>query len=359
MRTIGIVKWMLPCAAFLIAGCDSNNDNNDPPQRLKETRLVSDQSNVGAAVTDPNLVNAWGLAFNPTNGFIWVSDAETGLATVYQPDGTIVPLVVTIPTPNGVSPPSSPTGQVFNSSSGFMGDKFIFSTENGTIAGWQANSTAALRVPNSTTGAIYKGLAIATQNGTTRLYATDFHNGKVDTFDSNYAPVALSNGFVNSAIPAGFAPFGIQAVGTTIYVTYAKQDADAEDDLRGVGNGFVAVYDFDGKLQNTLISNGLLNSPWGIAVAPADFGNLSNQLLIGNFGDGRINAYDRTSGAFLSTVQDESGAPLFIDGLWALEFGTDVAGESHNQLFFTAGPGAETHGLLGRLDIAPASGSGQ
>jgi uncharacterized protein (TIGR03118 family) len=362
MRAVRAAKWVLPYIALMAIGCGDDNNNNDPPQRLKETLLVSDQPDAGATTTDPNLVNAWGLAFNPA-GPIWVADNGTGLATVYTAEGQIVPLVVTIPTPPVVvattpgapTAPShsAPTGAVFNSTNGFQGDKFIFSTEDGTIAGWQANNTATLRADKSASGTRYKGLAIAAQNNIPRIYATDFHNGKVDVYDGNYGLLTLTNGFTNPAIPAGFAPFGIRAIGEAIFVTYAKQDTDAQDDVAGAGNGFVAVFDFDGKLQTTLISNGLLNSPWGIAVAPSDFGNLSNELLIGNFGDGRINGYDLKSGSLVSTVQDTNGAPLVIDGLWSLLFGNDTAGAAHNQLFFTAGPNMESHGLLGRLDLAP------
>jgi uncharacterized protein (TIGR03118 family) len=305
---------------------------------------------------DPNLVNPWGLAFNPA-GPIWVANNGTGTATVYNAQGVPfpigTPLIVTIPPQSTGTPPSSPTGQVFNPTSGFMADKFIFSSENGTIAGWQAGTAAVTRADNATSMAVYKGLALALRNNVPRLYATDFHNGKVDVYDTGYNKITTSGGFADAMIPAGFAPFGIMANGSAIYVTYAKQDATAKDDVAGAGNGYVDLFDFDGVLVKRLVAKGALNSPWGLALAPSDFGSLSQALLVGNFGDGKINAYDPASGAFLMGAIGSNGSPLVIDGLWALVFGPDVAGAAHNQLFFTAGPNDEMNGMLGRLDFVP------
>ena len=332
------------------------------PKKVVRTVLVVDQlpdAGVGNGpdgplmpTVDPNLVNPWGVAFNPT-GPLWVADNGTGLSTVYGPQGQIQTLVVTIPPPTGGTPPSAPTGLVFNPTSSFLGDKFIFSSEDGTISGWQTGTTAVTRADNATAHTVYKGLALALRNNVPRLYATDFHNGKVDVYDAAYTKITTTGGFIDPNLPTGFAPFGIQAEGAAIFVTYAKQDANAEDDVKGVGNGFVDVFDFDGVLTKRLISGGALNSPWAIALAPNDFGNLSHDLLVGNFGDGHINAYDPVSGAFSSGVVDTTGAPLIIDGLWGLTFGNDTAGAAHNQLFFTAGPDDEMHGMLGRLDFVP------
>jgi uncharacterized protein (TIGR03118 family) len=318
-----------------------------PPPPSPVYQVIS----TGDVTIDPNLVNAWGLAFAPT-GAIWVASAGTGLGTVYDASGQISSIVVTIPPAAGGAPTSSPTGLVFNATGGFQNDAFIFATENGTIAGWQAGSAAVTRVDNAGSGAVYKGLAIASQNDTPRIFATDFHNAKVDVFDTTYTRRGAP-GFVDPALPAGFAPFGIQAIGTSIYVTYARQDAAGEDDVKGEGNGYVDVYDFDGVLLTRLVTQGVLNSPWAVAMAPADLGVFSELLLIGNFGDGRIHAYDPDTGALLGTATDASGRPIEIDGLWALVFGNDSSNAARNQLFFTAGPGGERHGALGRLDFIP------
>jgi uncharacterized protein (TIGR03118 family) len=320
--------------------------------KLAETDLTSDGTN--AANQDANLVNAWGLAFNPM-GFVWISDNHTGKATVYDATGKSLGLVVTVPAPTGGTPPSAPTGQVFNGvTADFKGDSFIFSTEDGTVSGWSAGTSATLRVDHSAAGTVYKGLAILANGGASYLYATDFHGGKVEVFDGNYAAVTLAaSAFSDPSVPAGFAPFGIQTVGNQLVVTYAKQDAAQHDDVAGPGNGYVALFGFDGTLLKHLVSQGALNSPWGVALAPASFGAASAMLLVGNFGDGKINAFDPMSGQLVAAFTDATGTPIAIDGLWALQFGTGATGEAGNQLFFTAGPGGESHGLFGRLDLVP------
>jgi uncharacterized protein (TIGR03118 family) len=299
---------------------------------------------------DTNLVNAWGLAFNPA-GPIWVANAGMGLATVYDSAGQILPVVVSVPPGATNLEHSEPTGLVFNPTVDFVGDKFIFATEDGTIAGWQAGTEAVTRIDNSASSANYKGLAMATLNDVTRIYATDFHNRRVDVWDAQYE-TSVPPAFVDPDMPTNYAPFGIHAVGSTLYVSYAKQGDGAVDDDPGEGRGFVDVYDFDGVLLQRLITGGALNSPWGMAMAPADFGTMSGTLLVGNFGDGRINAFDTATGALLGTALDTAGNGLVIDGLWAIVFGNDTAGAAHNQLFFTAGPNDENDGVLGRLDIA-------
>jgi uncharacterized protein (TIGR03118 family) len=303
--------------------------------------LVSDQPG-HARITDPNLVNAWGLAAGPATP-LWVSDAETNVASVYSgavggSAPMIVPLVVKVPG-------GKPTGQVFNGSSAFDGAHFIFSSEAGRITAWTSGMSAQTK--KTTRGAIYKGLAIAGH----RLYATDFHGGRVDVFDGNFNRVAHP-GFRDRRIPDGYAPFGIQALGGRIYVTYAKQDADAEDDVGGRGRGFVDVYSPNGQLRRRLVKRGRLNSPWGLARAPSNFGAFSGDLLVGNFGDGAINAYSRRTGAFRGRLRAPSGRPIAISGLWGLRFGNGVFGD-RNALVFSAGPADETHGLLGV--ITPAS----
>src|SRR5213594_1298752 len=260
-----------------------------------------------------------------------------------------------------VSVPSAPTGVVFNGGTGFAVSngtatapaRFIFATEEGTILGWSpavAPTQAVVAVDNSAGGAIYKGLAIAGTAAGDRLYATNFHAATVDVFDAAFHPVL--GGFTDAALPPGYAPFGVRHLGGTIYVTYALQDADKHDDVAGVGHGFVNAFDTEGNLLRRVASTGRLNSPWGLAVAPSDFGTFSGNLLVGNFGDGHINAFDprRFQGNGQLRQQGElhaaDGPPIAIDGLWALAFGNGAAAGPTNALFFTAGPFGEQHGLF-------------
>jgi uncharacterized protein (TIGR03118 family) len=305
----------------------------------------------GNSTVDPNLVNGWGLAFNPS-GPIWVAANGTGLGVVYDSSGALLPTVVTVPPPAGQAGPSAPTGLVFNSTPGFMGDKFIFATEGGTIAGWQSGTEAVTRVDNSASGAIYKGLTISTVNGVTRIYATDFHNGKVDVWDDSYNLITTT-GFQDTNLPSRYAPFGIAAINGSVYVTYAKQDDAAEDDDPGQGHGYLDVYDPDGLQARRLVSQDVLNSPWALAMAPSDFGAMSGLLLVGNFGDGRINGIDPNTGGLISQALDADGNALRIDGLWSLSFGNGTPGAALNELFFTSGPNKEMNGAFGRLDLAP------
>lgn len=334
--------------------------------QFTEVNLVSDGS-APAAFTDPNLVNAWGLAASPTGPF-WVANNGTGTATLYDGHGQAQPLVVKIPSPAGSSDTAAPTGEVFNGTSGFAVTAngqtgpaaFLFATEQGTISGWNPTvdpTNAVVAVDNSATGAIYKGLATGTINGQQVIYATDFHNGKVDVFDANFNPVTVTGGFTDRRLPVGYAPFGIANINGQIYVSYARQDAAGEDDVPGRGRGFVDVYSNDGVLVRRLIRQGRLNAPWGMAVAPADFGAFSNDLLVGNFGDGTINVYNPTSGRFLGTLRDRNNVPINIDGLWALSFGNGGSAGATNTLFFTAGPDDEQHGLFGLIGANNPTGT--
>ena len=327
-----------------------------------QTDLVSDVA--GATTVDPQLVNAWGIARGPTTPF-WVAAAETGVSTLYDGEGhpfpVGAPLVVTIPPPAG-SPEgtlAAPTGLVFNGTSDFVitsgshsaASAFIFATENGTISGWNLNvsvGAAILAVDNSADEAIYKGLALGSNTAGNFLYATDFHNGHVDVFDKTFTAATLSGSFADPSIPAGFAPFGIASIEGSLYVTYAKQDDDREDDVKGPGNGFVDVFTTSGTLVRRFVSQGRLNSPWGVVRAPAGFGSLADAILIGNFGDGHINAYDASTGQFRGALTDGHN-PISIDGLWGLSFGNGASAGGVNTLFFTAGPGDEEHGLFGSL----------
>jgi uncharacterized protein (TIGR03118 family) len=324
-----------------------------------QRNLVADTPGV-AELTDPNLVNAWGLAFGPATP-AWVADNGMDVATLYRgatdatPAASAVPLVVSIPG-------GAPTGAVFNGGSGFVVHSgaasgpalFLFSSEAGVISGWNAAvpppppSTAA-QVAATVPGAIYKGLAIADTKQGPRLYATDFHNARVDVWDDTFAPAGRPGAFTDRKVPKGFAPFGIQTVAEKfVVVTYAKQDEDAEDDVAGPGLGLVDVYDTQGNLLRRFARGRPLNAPWGIALAPKDFGRASGDLLIGNFGDGRINAFDVRHGRFDGALRDEHGRKLAIDGLWALKFGNGVIGNT-NTLLFTAGPDDESHGLFGAI----------
>jgi uncharacterized protein (TIGR03118 family) len=317
-----------------------------------QRNLVADQPGQ-AELTDPNLVNPWGLAFGPTTP-AWVANNGKDNATLYNgatsPTTPPAKLSLVVPVDGG-----APTGQVFNGSTGgFMVAggvaRFIFSSEAGTITAWHPGMATAQTVATAH-DAIFKGLAIAQSPGGMRLYATDFHNNRVDVFDDSFGKVRRRGAFVDRRLPSRFAPFGIQAIGGRIVVTYAKQDKDAEDDSAGPHRGFVDVYSTRGQLLRRFARRGPLNSPWGIALAPEGFGAASGALLIGNFGDGRINAYRPGSGRLLGQLAGTGGMPLTIDGLWALQFGNGVIGTPQS-LLFTAGPDDEQHGLFGLLAAA-------
>ena len=325
---------------------------SDPIGNYAQTNLVSDIPGV-AAVTDPNLVNPWGVSSSATSPF-WVSDNGNGLSTLYNTAGTPQSLVVTIPNPAGGA--SSPTGQVFNGSGQFNGDNFIFATENGTIAGWRgALGATAETLFTGSGGAVYKGLALATTGQGTYLYAANFHNNSIDVFPSNGAP-ALAGKFADPNLPAGYAPFNVQNLGGQLYVTYAKQDAAGQDDVAGAGNGFVSVFDVNGNFVKRLASNGSLNAPWGLALAPSGFGAVGGDLLVGNFGDGQINAFS-SDGTFVGTLAGSNGNPLVNDGLWALQFGNGGNGGNTNSLYITVGLNNEADGLFARVDAVPEPGT--
>jgi uncharacterized protein (TIGR03118 family) len=368
----GLFGLMAMALATVLALGAAPPAHADPEGRYEQHNLVSDGS-VTAAHTNTQLVNPWGLAFNPT-GPVWIANNGTGLSTLYDGNGVPQPLVpgplvVAIPTPSAPDG-GNPTGIVFNGTSGFSvtkgtvsgSAKFLFATEGGVIAGWAPTvdlTHAIVAKDRSSAGAIYKGLALSAGGSGALLYATDFHNNRIDVWDSSFAPAMLPAGaFTDPSIPHGFAPFGIQAINGNLYVTYAKQDADAEDDVQGKGLGYINVFDPNGKLLNHVASKGKLNAPWGLALAPAGFGVFSNSLLVGNFGDGRINAFDIATGEYLGALKDSDGHPLVIEGLWGLMFGNGFASQSVNTLFFTAGPGDEVHGLYGKLDAVPGDGHG-
>src|SRR5262249_43102777 len=324
--------------------------------------LVSDLPNT-AITTDASLANPWGIAFSPTGPF-WIADNHSGVSNVYNGQAQKIPLTVTIPAPAGSEGPAAPTGIVFNSTGGFSVSQagnsgpavFIFATEDGTISGWNPNvngTSAILAVDNSSSGAVYKGLAMVSGPGGNFLFATDFHNNAVQIFDSSFGP---AGSFTDPSLPPGFAPFGIANIGGLLYVSFALQKPpDNDDDEAGPGNGFVDVFSPGGGLMRRFASQGTLNSPWGMVYA-TDFGPFSNALLVGNFGDGTINAFDFSTGSFLGQLTDQRGLPIVNDGLWALAFGNGGQGGTPNVLYFTAGLNDEENGLFG--DLQPVQSNG-
>jgi uncharacterized protein (TIGR03118 family) len=350
----------LVVAAMLLFCASAQRVLADGANSFTQTNLVSDIPGM-AKTTDPNLANPWGVSFSSGSPF-WVSDNKTGLATLYDGAGDIIPLVVTVPPALGGVPPSAPTGQVFNSSTSFNSDLFIFASEDGVISGWRGalGTNAEVLTDQSGAGSVYKGLAIATVGGHQYLYATDFHNNSI-TVVPGLGAGALTGNFTDPNLPAGYAPFNIQTIGGKLYVTYAVQDAAKHDDVACPGCGIVDVFDLQGNFLQRLISNGSLNSPWGMAIAPAGFGNFGNDLLVGNFGDGTINAFDPSTGNFLGQLDGANGMPLVNLGLWDLTFGNGGNAGSKSDLFFTAGiPGdgkVEDHGLFGSIVPTPEPGT--
>jgi uncharacterized protein (TIGR03118 family) len=339
----------------------------------RQVNLVSDQPGI-APLTDPDLVNAWGLAASPGTDTapgspLWVADNGADKATLYTgATATSVSKASLVVNVTG----TAPTGEMFNTSgSGFAvsdnqghsgSSLFLFDTENGTIDGWNPAVGATASGPSTVTevardngaNAVYKGLAMAqAPDGKTYLYATNFRSGRVEAYDSTFTPVELPGGlFVDPGLPAGYGPFGIAEINGQLYVTFAKQDATLHDDVAGPGHGFVDVFSNDGAFVRRLVTRGALDSPWGLALAPAGFGQFSGDLLVGNFGNGHINAYSPATGAHLGQLRQDNGQPIVIDGLWGLRFGNGNAAKT-GELAFSAGPDEESHGLLGKIVVAP------
>jgi uncharacterized protein (TIGR03118 family) len=319
----------------------------EPGNSYQRRDLVSD-GGVPAESTDGSLVNAWGIAATSTSPW-WVNAADSGLADIYTGDGMKRPLQVVIQ--------GAPTGMVSNEGPNFVipgvgPALFIFASEDGSISAWNnslvPNTQAVVAVPSA--GGSYKGLAIDSKMTGTRLYAADFHNARVDVFGSDFSPVADATAFVDPDLPAGFAPFGIQTLGSRVYVAYAMQDAEAEDEVKGDGLGYVDSYDLDGHSLVRVASGGALNAPWGMALAPSGFGRFSGQLLVGNFGNGRINVFDAVTFEPKGHLKGADGKAIVIDGLWGIAFGNEHNAGPSTTLFFAAGPNDEGDGLFGRLD---------
>jgi uncharacterized protein (TIGR03118 family) len=381
----------LPVLTFAQASKETNH--------YVQTNLVTDpNSGFSATFTDNQLKNPWGLARSTTSPW-WISDNNAGVSTLYDGTGAKRSLVVTIPGPNGTfpctapnTPPNcfvaAPTGVVFNGSPDFdlsPGDPntaaaFIFVTEDGTISAWAGGPAATLVVDNSTNptpaeGAVYKGATIGEFKGKRYLYVTNFRSGKIEVYDTNFHQVTLSDDgddtFNDERIPKGFAPFNVQNIGGSLFVTYAKQNASKHDNLEGAGLGFVDLYSPSGKLLTRFQHGSWLNAPWGIVWTPRDFGELSNKILVGNFGSGWIAAYNGFTGEFIDFMRDHNGNIVGIDGLWGLAFGNSAAGcpstpptpnlpqcgkaGPYNSLFFTAGVNGEVDGLFGTLTPDPAT----
>ncbi len=348
-------------AALMISGfvlvmspaCNKDDDNTTtiPPssQSLKnfqQTNLVSDNGTGGR--TDANLVNGWGIAINPTTGSIWIAAEGTGSNVTYNQDGAELLPVISIPSATSLTG-GAPTGVVYNGTSDFSiaanVPKFIFVGTDGVISAWYAG-TAAVRVVDRSSTAAYTGLALASNAGANYLYAANFKEGKIDVFDKNYAMVSMT--FTDPNLPEGYAPFNVQAIDGKLYVLYAKVGADGEEE-RGVGNGYVDIFNTDGSFVSRFATTGQLNAPWGVAKAPSTFfgdtSTIQGAILVGNFGDGYINAYN-SSGTYLGQLKNTNGDLIQIDGLWGISFST-AAGADPNRLFFAAGPQDEAHGLFG------------
>jgi len=314
---------------------------------------------------DPNLVNPWGIAFNP-NGFVWVADNATGLSTLYDGLGNPQGLVVEIPGPPTLSQPGLPTGIVFNGSGDFVVGagpsgpaRFIFAGQDGVISGWAptVDPTHAL-VAAYVGSASYFGLALAADGTANFLYAADFLGGKIDKFDRNFQLVATPGAFADPSIPSDFGPFNIQNIQGSLYVAYAKRELEAGgvEEVTGPGLGYVNVFDASGNLIRRLATRGKLNAPWGLALAPASFGKFANHVLVGNFGDGTINAYD-PGGGFRGQLRGSDNKPIAIEGLWGMAFGNGIQNQPTGTLFFAAGIDDETHGLYGA--ITPTAGGNE
>jgi uncharacterized protein (TIGR03118 family) len=376
--TSGLPAHTAAIIVSLIAATTGRADDN----RYEVTKLTSDITSLSATNVDPVLQNAWGVAFTPGASPFWIADNATGCSTLYDGQGVPQPqppLKVRIPLPDGTPPPAAckpvdpnhppnptpaaPTGVVWNPTSTFLVPQtnraatFIFGTEDGTISAWTGGLTppdAAVIAVNNSPGAVYKGLVFGTNSHGVFLFATDFRGGKIDAFAANgstgFRPATgteISGNFADPDLPAGFAPFGIQNINGNLFVTYALQNAAKHDDVAGPGNGFVDVYDTDGNLLQRFASRRPLNSPWGVTRASFAFGRFSGDILVGNFGDGQINAFD-SDGNFRGTLRANNDKPIAIDGLWTLILGGGKVSNS-DTLYFTAGPNGETHGLFGTI----------
>jgi uncharacterized protein (TIGR03118 family) len=350
------IPFLLTCLIGLAVSCKKNNTTAAANANYFQLILDSDTSGFGDARVDPNLTNAWGLAINP-NGLMWIAANATNRTVVYDTNGEKVldPIAMS---EVGALGPSEPSGVIFNPTTDFpifntnKTATFIWATESGALQEWASGPNAITVVDRSNRNVAYKGLAIANNNGKNYLYVTDFRNAKIDVFDNMFNTVT-SVIFSDPAIPANYGPFNIACFGNELFVTYAAhQSPDNMDDSAGAGNGYVDEYAPDGTLLKRIAAGGALNSPWGLAQVPDNnFGLPFHAILVGNFGDGKINAYDST-GRYLGALRT-NGTPISIDGLWALSFANTITGADPDKLYFTAGPMDENHGLFGFLHLHP------
>jgi uncharacterized protein (TIGR03118 family) len=334
--------------------------NAQNTQHYTQTNLIADLPGV-AAVTDPNLVNPWGLARSSSSPW-WISDNGSGLSTLYSGTGVVESLVVTIPPADSNSPTGTPTGAIFNGGTGFQIASgkpalFLFVTEDGTISGWNpgVNLKAAVLVVNEKEKSVFKGATIASADlpkigPTSFLYVADFRKGRIQIYDTSFHHVhSMEESFDDDRLPPGFAPFNVQNIGGNLFVTYALQDSAKHDEIDGAGLGYVVVYSPTGKLITRFEHGPWLNGPWGLAEAPSDFGAYSHDILVGQFGSGNILAFDPLTGHFKGTLQNASNQPIQIGGLWGLSFGNGGSAGPATTLYFSAGSNGEQDGLFGTI----------
>jgi len=333
--------------------------------------VTDDQAVNPAQMTDPFLKNAWGISRSTGSPF-WVCDNATGVATLYQVNpNTDATTKVILGAPPGASggvvipPPGSgtPTGQFSNTASAtgaFNADSFLFVSEDGTISGWRSSlGTTAEILQTGLTANVYKGTTLDTTSGHSYLLAANFRAGTIDVLKGDTAAPSLAGRFLDPNLPSGYAPFNIQALGNTIYVSYALQDAAKHDDDPGAGHGFVTAFDLQGNFQGRIGTMGTLNSPWGLAIAPSSFGSVAGDLLVGNFGDGTINIFSANPATpgFFGQLSGVDGKAIAIDGLWGLMAGNDGSGGSSQKIYFSAGSNGEADGLFGVLQAVPEPSS--
>jgi len=356
---------LLGVALAALAACHDDGDAALASREFAVTTLVSNRVSIPAAAIDDRLVNPWGLAFGPDAA--WIANHGSNTVTLQDPGGVAAPRAIAVP--GGSQGAARPTGLVFNTRpTAFQVTanlvtgpaQFIAAGAGGTLVAWAADpgfgDTAVTVHDGGGLGATYTGLALLDVGGSVFLFAADFRNGRIRTFDGAFNEVTPRGGFVDGDLPGGYAPFNVQAVNGQLVVTYARRDASTGAAVAGPGQGFASLFDGEGRLLRRFAAAEVLNAPWGVALAPADFGGFGNALLIGNVGDGRINAFELASGRHIDTARDSTGLPLVIDGLHALAFGNGLNGQATTSLFFTAGANNEADGRFGRIDSAAGFG---
>lgn len=323
----------------------------------KPAFLTSDQTGTAPNI-DPKLINPWGISFSGTGDF-WISDNNSGVSTLYNSTGVPNSLIVTIPSASGTGT-GAPTGTVFNGTTGFTITQnghsgvasFLFDSEDGVITGWNPTvnpTVAVIAVNNSSSSAVYKAMELANNGTANFLYVCNFFSGKIEVYDQTFKLTTLAGSFTDPTLPHGFAPHNIRNINGQLFVAYAKQNATKTDAVTGAGLGVVDVFDLNGNFVKRFAFKGKLNAPWGLALATANFGTFSNDVLVGNLGDGTVNAFDPTTGASLGTLSNAAGKPIKLSGLWGLMFGNGGMGGLKDTLYFTSGPSAYAHGRFGSI----------